>query len=55
MTQLFSEEKHQQFTLWFSFDLKVVPQAPQSVIELEANTLVSLILDVLNFGIGGFL
>ena len=54
MTQLFSEEKHQQFTLWFSFDLKVVPQAPQSVIELEANTLVSLILDVFILGLGGF-
>ena len=40
MSKAFNEEKHQQFTLWFSFDLKVSPQAAQSLIELEAHTLV---------------
>jgi hypothetical protein len=41
MSKAFNEETHQQFTLWFSFDLKVQPQAAQSIIELEAHTLVS--------------
>ena len=39
MSQLYNEEKPQQFTLWFSFDIKVHPQAPQSVVELEANSM----------------
>ena len=37
------DEKPQQYTLWFSFDLKVHAPPPQSIVELEANALVNLI------------
>ena len=43
MSKAFNEEKHQQFTLWFSFDLKVQPQAAQSTIEVDAHTMVNKI------------
>ena len=34
------DEKPQQLTLWFSYEIRVEPKAPESVIELEAFTLV---------------
>jgi hypothetical protein len=35
-----ADDKPQQFTLWFTFDLKVQPPPPQSTVELEAHILV---------------
>ena len=34
-----SSEKHQKLTLWFTFDFKVFPAAPQSQVDLEAHSL----------------
>lgn len=39
MAKMFNDEKPPQFTLWFTFDLKVNPAAKQSTIELEAHVL----------------
>jgi hypothetical protein len=33
------EEKIQNFTLWFTFDLKVNPTEPQSVVDIKTNSL----------------
>lgn len=35
MARLYNDEKPQQYTLWYTFDIKVEPQAPESIIELE--------------------
>ncbi len=34
-----NEDVVQNYTLWFTFDLKVHPPAPQSVVDLEANSM----------------
>lgn len=39
-----TEESFQRYTLWFTFDLKVHPPQPQSVVDLEANAMDSSIL-----------
>ena len=44
MSQVYNDEKPQQFTLWFTFDLRVSPASPQSTVEIEAHALVSLAL-----------
>jgi hypothetical protein len=33
------EEKPQNFTLWFTFDLKVQPLEPQSIVEIKTNSM----------------
>lgn len=38
------QEPVQQYTLWFTFDIKVAPPPPQSLVELEANVLDSTTL-----------
>jgi len=43
MAQIFDEEKPPRLTLWYSVDIKVLPQAPQSVIELESHAMVNSI------------
>jgi hypothetical protein len=46
MVRAFNEEKPPQFTLWFTYDLRVQPAACQSVVELEAHVLDSAVLCV---------
>jgi hypothetical protein len=41
MSRLYNDEKPQEFTLWYTFDIKVEPQAPESIIELETYVLVN--------------
>jgi hypothetical protein len=36
------DEKPQNFTLWFSLDIKVSPPPPQTSVNIEANCLVSI-------------
>ena len=35
------DERPLNFTLWFSLDIKVNPPSPQTVVNIEANCLVS--------------
>jgi hypothetical protein len=41
MAQIFDEEKPPRLTLWYSVDIKVLPQTPQSIIELESHAMVN--------------
>jgi hypothetical protein len=46
MARAFNEEKPAQFTLWYTFDIRVQPASSQSTVELEAHVLDSTVLCV---------